>query len=112
MHGTSTAEAIVEAASARARQLGRSSVKAVRVRIAAWSHLRSGELETAFEAASRGKPTQNAQLIIEVVEPSAKCQDCGADYSADSGTLRCPACGSARVAIDESREVEVEAIEI
>jgi len=84
----------------------------VRVKIAAWSHLRSGELETAFEAASRGKPTENAQLIIEVVAPTAQCRDCGADYSPDSDALRCPSCGSARVAIDESREVEVDAIEI
>ena len=85
---------------------------AVRVRIAAWSHLRAEELRAAFEAASRGKPTANAELRIEVVAPTARCRDCGADYSSDSAALRCPSCGSARVAIDESREVEVDAIEI
>ena len=112
MHGTSIAERIVEAASTRAADLGRSSVKTVRVKIAAWSHLRADELRSAFEAASRGRPTEHADLQIEVVSPTARCRTCGADYGPDSTTLRCPSCGSARVVIDESREVEVDTIEI
>jgi hydrogenase nickel incorporation protein HypA/HybF len=112
MHGTAIAERIVEAASARARQMGCSSVKAVRVRVAAWSHLHRGELQTAFKAAGRGKPTENAELHIEVFEPTAKCEDCGADYTSDSHTLRCPSCGSVRVVMDESREIELDAIEL
>lgn len=112
MHGTSIAETIVEAASTRAADLGRSSVKTVRVRIAAWSHLRADELRFAFEAASRGRPTERADLRIEVVAPTARCQACGADYSPDSTELRCPSCGSARVVMDETHEVEVDSIEV
>jgi len=112
MHGTAIAERLVKDASARAREMAGSTVKAVQVKVAAWSHLHRGELQTAFERASRGTPVENAELRIVVVEPIAKCRDCGADYAPDSHALRCPSCGSVRVIMDESSEIELEAVEL
>ena len=112
MHGTSTAERIVLIASSRAAALGLPSVKAVRVRIAAWSHITQDELRACFESASRGKPTEGADLKIDIHEPSCRCEGCGADFAPDHFTLRCPSCGSARVVMDKAREVEVESVEV
>lgn len=112
MHGTAIAERLVKDASARAREMGCSTVKAVRVKVAAWSHLHGGELQSAFETASKGTPVENAELQIVVVEPVARCRDCGADYTPESHALRCPSCGSVRVVIDESREMELDAVEL
>ncbi len=112
MHGTSIAERIVSIASSRAAALGQSSVKAVRVKVAAWSHLSPEELRMGFESASLGRPTEGADLKIELCEPSCRCEKCGNDFNPDRFTLRCPLCGSARVVMDKSREVEVEGVEV
>lgn len=112
MHGTAIAERLVREASARAREMGGGAVRAVRVRVAAWSHLHRGELQTAFEKASKASPIENAELQIVVMEPTAKCRDCGTDYTPDSHALRCPSCGSVRVVIDECSEIELDAVEL
>ncbi|MCL5102900.1 MAG: hydrogenase maturation nickel metallochaperone HypA [Armatimonadetes bacterium] len=112
MHGTSTAERIVSIASSHASALGLPSVKVVRVRIAAWSHITEDELRACFESASRGKPTEGADLKIDIYEPSCRCEACGKDFNPDRFTLRCPSCGSPRVVMDKSREVEVESVEV
>ena len=112
MHGTSIAERIVSIASSRASQLGQPAVKTVCVKIAAWSHLDAGELQSAFKTASRGQPTEGADLKIEIYEPSCRCEHCGEDFDPDQFTLRCPSCGSAQVVMDKSREVEVETVDI
>ena len=111
MHDSHLAEKIVSLAVARARELGRDKIGTVKVRISALSCARPDSLQAAFQTAARRVGLDGAELIVESVEPSCRCEDCGADFIPDKPTTRCPQCGSARVVLQHGPELEVESVE-
>jgi hydrogenase nickel incorporation protein HypA/HybF len=110
MHDLDLARRIVRLALSEASSAGRSRVKTVRVRIGAWTCSDADHLRHSFEFASRGTPAEGAELQVELVQPSARCEDCGASFQPGKPTLACAECGSPRVKLGQSREIELESV--
>ena len=111
MHEHHLAEKIVSLAVTRARELRRDKIRTVKVRISALTCVRPDSLQAAFQTAARHAGLDGAELIVETVEPTCRCEDCGADFVPDIPATRCVQCGSPRVVLQEGPEMEIERIE-
>ena len=111
MHEHHLADKIVSLAIVRARELGRNKIKTVKVRMNALTCVHSDSLECAFRIAARNAGLDGAELIVETVEPTCRCEDCGADFVPDTPTTRCAQCGSVRVVLQQGPELEIESVE-
>ncbi|MGC8863334.1 MAG: hydrogenase/urease maturation nickel metallochaperone HypA [Armatimonadota bacterium] len=102
MHEIHTARKIIRMALSRAGGSDYRSLKAVCVRVGAWTGIDIEHLKHDFEAVAPG-----VDLRVEVVEPSAHCSDCGASFRPDQAALECAACGSRRVTMDQTTDIEL-----
>ena len=103
MHEIHTARKIARMALSRARAQGHSAFRSIRVRIGAWTGIDVEHLKHDFETVAPG-----VELHIEVVQPSARCEDCGASFQSDKPTLACAECGSRRVNLEQTRDIELD----
>ncbi len=112
MHETHMAQSIASAASSHAERSGASGVNAVRIRLGKWTCIDPDSLRTAYNKVAAGTPAAGSDLRIEVIEPSLRCDECGATFEADAKTLRCAKCGSARVVLQQQSDMEVQGIDL
>jgi Zn finger protein HypA/HybF involved in hydrogenase expression len=101
-HETHTARKILSMALSRARELGLPPPRIIPVRIGAWTGVDSDHLKHDFEDLAPG-----VELVIELVDPSGRCEDCGAEFGPGGPVLTCANCGGKRVRLDQSKEIEL-----
>ncbi len=106
MHEIHTARKIARMALSRAKAEGHSAFRSVSVRVGAWTGIDVEHLKQDFETVAPGKGLQ-----VEAVEPSARCKDCGASFRPHKATLTCSQCGSRRVKLDQTRDIELVSVE-
>ena len=111
MHETHFAERIAAAVSARRKERGPDSVRAVLVRLGAGTHVTPDSLRGAFDSAAGRAGLSGVELRVETVEPRCVCEDCGAEFATDTKAIRCSECGSARVVLRQAAEMEMEILE-
>jgi len=102
MHELHTARKVLAMARKRAQAQGHSTLSRISVRIGAWSGIDTDHLKHDFADLAPG-----IDLEIEVIQPSAHCQECGAIFQAGKPSLACSKCGSRRVKLDQTREIEL-----
>lgn len=112
MHEVSLASQIASIASSHALKAGASGVLAVNIRIGAWTCVNPDLLRRAFAAASDEHGWTNVELRVEMVQPTCRCLDCHTDFRPEEFHLRCEKCGSARVVLEQGREMEVESVQV
>ena len=110
MHNLELARRIVRLALSEAASAGQSRVSAVRVRVGAWACGEPGHLKHSFEYAARGTPLEGADLHVDLVQPSARCEDCGSSFEPATSLLKCGVCGSLRITLEQTREIEVDVL--
>ena len=109
MHESATAYEIAALAARRAREKGLSEAKIVRVRMGAWTGHDLDELQEEFQKIRGQAGIPNAVLEIDLVKPKCRCEECGTEYEPEAGfSLRCKACGSARISLVNQRELDVD----
>jgi hydrogenase nickel insertion protein HypA len=106
MHEIHTAKNILHMANVEATERGLATISAIRVRIGAWTGIDIEHLKHDFQTVA-----PNVRLDVELVEPAAHCEDCGASFEAAPGTLRCSKCGSSRVMLKQKRDIELVSVE-
>ncbi|MGQ9455573.1 MAG: hydrogenase maturation nickel metallochaperone HypA/HybF [Armatimonadota bacterium] len=106
MHEVQTAKNILHMAGEEAKRRGLQDPKRIRVRIGAWTGIDVDHLKHDFQTVA-----PEVRLDVEVVEPSARCEKCGAEFTAKAGVLACEKCGSRRITLDQKHDIEVVEIE-
>jgi len=87
-------------------------VERVRLRVGRLSAVVPESLRFCYDVAVRGTPLADAVLVIEEIPVTARCDDCGHQWTADQPHFICPRCNSGAVRILSGQELEVVAIEI
>ncbi len=109
MHELSVATAVLNTALKHAD--GR-RVEVVSLRVGRMRQVVPDSLVFYFEIVARGTGCEGAALELTEIETELRCSDCGHDWAPEIPAFRCPACGSADVAIAAGEELEVDFIEI
>jgi hydrogenase nickel incorporation protein HypA/HybF len=69
-------------------------------------------LQFCFEIAAREGPAEGAELHIEEIGVSARCNDCAHRWDIDAPAFQCPKCNSGSIEMLSGRELDIESIEL
>ena len=69
-------------------------------------------LQFCFEIAAKDGPAEGAELRIEEIGVSARCNDCANLWQVDAPTFRCPKCQSNSLEMLSGRELDIDSIEL
>ena len=112
MHEMGIISGVLDAVNSSAADAGATRVLAVNLRVGRMTEAIPDALQFAFEALSEGTLSQGAELILEMVEPSSFCLECGEEFSHDRFHRICPHCGSYETTLLTGRELEIASIEV
>jgi hydrogenase nickel incorporation protein HypA/HybF len=69
-------------------------------------------LRFCFEVASQKTPLAGAELAVEEMDVTARCNDCDHLWTIETPAFSCPACNSANITLVSGRELDIRSIEI
>jgi hydrogenase nickel incorporation protein HypA/HybF len=107
MHELSVAYSIVEMVDERAKQEGAEKVTRVELEIGEMAGIEYYALEFAWDVATKESLLQGSELVINKIEATAICSDCGNSFNISSAFDPCPECGSFRCEILKGKELRV-----
>ncbi|MFH0913948.1 MAG: hydrogenase maturation nickel metallochaperone HypA [Chloroflexota bacterium] len=106
MHELSLAQSLLARVLEEARKQDSGRVKAIYARIGEGSHpMEADSLRDCLEMVSQGTIAEGAELKLEILPSTLKCQGCGFTFSAREGVLVCPCCKSGRLEELDSEEL-------
>jgi hydrogenase nickel incorporation protein HypA/HybF len=109
MHELSIADAIVTIA---CRHAAGRSVTRVDVRVGHLRQVVPDSLGFAFELVSAGTELEGAELVIEDVPATVRCNACAADSTLAEFPAHCSACGGFDVEVTGGEELLVDSLEL
>lgn len=114
MHELSIAMELAEIAKASVPEnLKGARIQAVNVRIGRFSSVVPESLRFCFEIVrQQDPPLAQAALHIEEVPVTARCRDCGFQWTVEEPAFSCGSCGSGAVEILSGRELDIVSIEV
>ncbi len=110
MHEFSIAVSIVEIAESEARKAKASTVTELDLDIGTLSGIEFYALETALEMAIKKTMLEKAQVRINKVQATARCQDCGSEFDISSSFDPCPKCEGLYHDILSGKELKVRSL--
>ncbi len=112
MHELSIAQSLLDIVLQEAKRHGVERVIRVGVRVGAFSAVVPSALTFSFDLIKEGTVAAEAQLAIEEVPLTGRCQDCGQILdNMDSPIADCPACESKKIELTQGRELTIAYIE-
>lgn len=113
MHELSIAEALIEQVGRELRRAGQSGrVQRLELAIGRLSGVHCDSLRFAFELISPGTIAEGATLDITQPGAVCSCRQCGVETPIDELVAECPKCGSPNIAIEQGRDLLLNAIEV
>jgi len=87
-------------------------VVSVALKVGELSSVVPESLRFCFELIAQGTIVEGAELQIERVPVTSRCEDCGAKFSVEQLAFICPSCGSRRVEVLSGRELNIQSLEV
>lgn len=69
-------------------------------------------LKFCFDIVTKNGPAEGAELHIEEIGVSARCDGCGHQWEIVEPAFQCPACGGGSIEMLSGRELDIESIEL
>lgn len=69
-------------------------------------------LQFCFEIAAQETPAEGAELNIDEIEVSARCNECEHQWQINEPAFHCPKCNSGSIEMLSGRELDIESIEL
>lgn len=111
MHEMSLAQSILDIILQESGNHKVTRVLSVALKVGELSAVETESLRFCFEFLTKGTPAEGAQLDIERVQVTCRCQDCASDFTVKELTFSCPSCGSGKLEMLSGRELSVESFE-
>jgi hydrogenase nickel incorporation protein HypA/HybF len=113
MHELPVTQSILDIAVRHAQKAGARRITAVNLVVGRLSGFVDDSIQFYFDFLSKDSPADGARLIIERIEPQARCRACGAEYVPPESRLwACPACGALGGDVIAGKEFYVASIEV
>ena len=111
MHDYHKAKDIVEYAEAKAKEMGKTKVTKVFVKVGESSGYSAESIELFFREVSEGTVCEGAQLVITNVRSMLECPSCGEVFPRKLLQYACPKCGTEGKPGKIGTKIEIEGIE-
>jgi hydrogenase nickel incorporation protein HypA/HybF len=112
MHELSIVASLFEILEEKARENGAKKVILVKLQVGKLAGVVPEFLETAFDAYKEGTLAAEAELKIEEIPLTIKCQKCGTEFASENYVFICPSCQSTELKILAGTELLLEKIEL
>jgi len=87
-------------------------ISAINLKVGAWTSIVPDCVQFYFEALSKDTIAEGAELKIEKIPLTGRCEDCGEIFEIEELLFACPHCSSKRVNIETGRELFIDSIEV
>jgi hydrogenase nickel incorporation protein HypA/HybF len=94
------------------RDITDAKVERVNLKVGKLAAVVPQSLQFCFEIAAKDGPAESAELHIEEVGVSARCNDCSNRWDIDTPVFQCPACNGGSIEMLTGRELDIESIEL
>lgn len=114
MHETALALSILDIVVAKCSEAGGKRVDSIRLRIGKAAGVLPDALQFAFDAAKVTTSAENAELVIEQIPVSGRCNECRKDFTVSDVqyVFSCPHCSSKFFDLTHGREMEIVDMEV
>ena len=110
MHELGICDALLKMVRNIAREEELEEISRITVEIGSLSGVVPAYMADCWEAVTDGTELQSVEFVIEELEGTAACMDCGEEFPADVNRLRCPNCGSSKLAPLTGRDLTLKEI--
>ncbi|MDP4147137.1 MAG: hydrogenase maturation nickel metallochaperone HypA [Bacillota bacterium] len=111
MHEVSIMESAMDIVLEKAKEHNFKNIHKITIKIGELSGVMSDALVFAFNGVSKGTIAEGAEFLIEKVEATAGCNDCGIIFPIDHFNKLCPSCNKFSTNILSGYELYVNTIE-
>lgn len=111
MHETVIATSIVRTVCEEAAKYSVAGISAVRLGVGIFSCVEEATLKACFELVCENTLAEGAQLEVERLPASARCQECGYSFSLHTLRGQCPQCHGISLHCTGGRELVIQGID-
>lgn len=97
MHELGICDALLKMVRNIAEEEALEEISRITIEVGSLSGVVPAYMSDCWEAVTDGTELQDVEFVVEELEGTARCMDCGEEFPADATRLRCPDCGGERL---------------
>ncbi|MCR5136412.1 MAG: hydrogenase maturation nickel metallochaperone HypA [Oscillospiraceae bacterium] len=110
MHELGICDALLKMVRNIAREEELQEISRITVEVGTLSGVMPDYMSDCWVAVTDGTELQDVEFVIEELEGTARCMDCGEEFTADLSLLRCPNCGGEKLTPLTGRDLTLKEI--
>ena len=110
MHELGICDALLKMVRGVAKEQALQEIQRITVEVGSLSGVVPAYMADCWEAVTDGTELEGVEFVIEELEGTARCLDCGREFPADVEHLRCPSGGSEKLTPMTGRDLTLKEI--
>ena len=110
MHELGICDALLKMVRNIAQEEELEEISRITIEVGSLSGVVPAYMSDCWVAVTDGTELQDVEFVVEELEGTAQCMDCGEEFPADVNRLRCPACGSEKLTPLTGRDLTLKEI--
>jgi len=112
VHELSVTQRIVDSVLEEMDERGLERIGAVHLKLGRMTTFVPDCVKFYYEVLTADTPLAGSELVIEEINVTGRCNNCGAELEFDEPFFVCPECGSVDIEILSGREILIDALEV
>ncbi len=112
MHELSIVMGIVDIANDEVQKHHARKVESIELEIGTMSGVEFGALEFAWDAGVRNTILEHSDIVINKVQATARCSDCGTEFLVTEPFSPCPVCNNVLIEYLKGKELRVKSLTV
>ena len=110
MHELGICDALLKMVRNIAAEESLEEITRITVEVGSLSGVVPAYMSDCWEAVTDGTELAEVEFVVEELEGTARCLDCGEEFPADCNRLRCPSCGGEKLTPLTGRDLTLKEI--
>ena len=110
MHELGICDALLKMVRNIAAEESLEEITRITVEVGSLSGVVPAYMSDCWEAVTDGTELAEVEFVVEELEGTARCLDCGEEFPADLNRLRCPSCGGEKLTPLTGRDLTLKEI--
>ena len=110
MHELGICDALLKMVRNIAEEESLEEITRITVEVGSLSGVVPAYMSDCWVAVTDGTELQEVEFVVEELEGTARCLDCGEEFPADFNRLRCPSCGGEKLTPLTGRDLTLKEI--
>ena len=112
MHELGVTQSILDTVLQQAKEYNVKRISAINLKVGVWTSIVPDCVQFYFEMLSEDTIAEGAELKVEEIPLTGRCEDCGEIFEIEEFLFVCPHCSGKKVNIEAGRELFIDSIEV